>query len=217
MRCFRACSILTGITVGAVLFVLTDVSSGADSGAPPAVALTSPSQSSDSLTIQQLQAQIAGLERDISEMASSDPYIVIDRTHNRLQLRQGDRILSERVCATGSGRVLLGDGGKSWSFETPRGVYAIQRKVTDPVWSKPEWAFVEAGTARPVLPWMFERLDAATLGDYALQLGDGYEIHGTLYPSLLGRNITHGCIRLNDADLETVFSTSRVGTTVIVY
>ena len=75
------------------------------------------------------------------------------------------------------------------------------------LWLSDGWAGIqERGTKAPVLPWEFDRLDPATLGDYALELGDGYEIHGTLYPSLLGRHITHGCVRLNDADLEAVFA-----------
>ena len=56
-----------------------------------------------------------------------------------------------------------------------------------------------------------------TLGDYALELGDGYEIHGTLYPTLLGRSITHGCIRLNDEDLAVTFELIDTGNRVYIY
>jgi L,D-transpeptidase YbiS len=120
-------------------------------------------------------------------------------------------------CATGSGKVLLGPKRKTWSFDTPRGVYTIQRKVVDPIWAKPEWAFVELGESAPVLPWSFSRLDPLTLGKFALELGDGYEIHGTLYPHLIGRHITHGCIRLNDPDLRSAFETTDTGNKVYIY
>jgi len=45
-------------------------------------------------------------------------------------------------------------------------------------------------------------VEAGVLGDYALGFGQGYFIHGTLYTRLLGRNVTHGCIRVADKDLE---------------
>jgi L,D-transpeptidase YbiS len=55
------------------------------------------------------------------------------------------------------------------------------------------------------------------LGAYAMDLGDGYLIHGTLYQRALGLSITHGCVRLGDADLETVYRKVRVGTPVYIF
>ncbi len=55
------------------------------------------------------------------------------------------------------------------------------------------------------------------LGRYALGFGNGYFIHGTLYTRLLGTNVTHGCIRLGDADLEHIFKTVPLGATVFIY
>jgi lipoprotein-anchoring transpeptidase ErfK/SrfK len=55
------------------------------------------------------------------------------------------------------------------------------------------------------------------LGDYALSLGDGYLIHGTLYKRLLGMPVTHGCIRLNDDDLEKVYRTLDYNSKVIIF
>jgi len=53
--------------------------------------------------------------------------------------------------------------------------------------------------------------------DYAFHLGDGYMIHGTLYTRLLGRNVTHGCVRVGDADLEELYKTVSIGTKVIIF
>ena len=164
-----------------------------------------------------LSKEIEGLSRELEREAGDTPYIVIDRVSNRFQIRRRGNLILEAVCATGSGRILYGPKGKLWSFETPKRVFSIQRKVIDPVWAKPEWAFVETGEKHPVLPWAFRRLDVTTLGDYALELGDGFEIHGTLYPNLLGRHITHGCIRLNDEDLEAAYSSTEEGLPVYVY
>ncbi len=177
----------------------------------------SPSVSEDP-PIAQLEAEVNTLWETLDQLAGKDPYIVIDTVHNRLQIRRDNRILKEAVCATGSGKVLLGPKMKDrWHFETPKQIFHIQRKVKDPIWAKPAWAFVERGRPVPTLPWVFDRLDLTTLGKYALKLGDGYEIHGTLYPDLLGRHITHGCIRLNDEDLEFTYTLTGTGNRVYIY
>ena len=65
-------------------------------------------------------------------------------------------------------------------------MHHVQQKIKSPVWNKPDWAFVEDGVPIPKDP--AERVDTYSLGDYALNLGDGYLIHGTLYQRLLGRS-----------------------------
>ena len=156
------------------------------------------------------------LERRIEGQAPAGVYIVVDTLANRLYLKKGDRVLREAVCSTGTGGVLEDPAtGRRWVFETPRGAHQVQAKKKDPVWNKPDWAFVEEGLPIPKDPR--ERVDDASLGDYALYLGDGYLIHGTLYQRLLGRGVTHGCVRLGDADLEAVYKAASVGTWVYIY
>lgn len=55
------------------------------------------------------------------------------------------------------------------------------------------------------------------LGRYALDLGDGYLIHGTADPKSIGRAVTHGCIRLADEDIEWVYRNVPRGATVHIY
>ena len=55
------------------------------------------------------------------------------------------------------------------------------------------------------------------LGSYRLNLGDGYAIHGTQATNLLGQSVSHGCVRLADADLERLFSMTEVGDEVVIY
>ena len=165
----------------------------------------------------QLKTDIASLRKAL-ERRAAETYIVIDTVHNRLQVWHGNQVIREATCATGSGKVLLHPGASTrWQFHTPLGTRAILHKVTDPIWAKPLWAFIENGEEPTVLPWEFRRLDRTTLGAFALKLGDGYEIHGTLYPTLLGRHITHGCIRLNDEDLAFVYRSLQVGDRVYIY
>jgi lipoprotein-anchoring transpeptidase ErfK/SrfK len=54
------------------------------------------------------------------------------------------------------------------------------------------------------------------LGRFALDLGDGYLLHGTPDQESIGQATTHGCIRLADDDLEWVFERVPVGTPVRV-
>lgn len=89
-------------------------------------------------------------------------------------------------------------------------------KITSPVWRKPDWAFVEEGLPIPSATHP-SRYEYGVLGDYALSIGDGYLIHGTLYKRFLGMPVTHGCIRLNDEDLEAIYNTLAVGSKVYIF
>ena len=164
-----------------------------------------------------LRLRVAQLERTLAQIRGNAPYIVIDTSKNELAIWWEGKIIRTATCATGSGKVLLGKGDDEWNFLTPRRVFRVQKKTRNPVWKKPVWAFVEKNEEAPVLPWSFERLDPNTLGAYALELEDSYAIHGTLYPLLLGRHITHGCVRLGDEDLAAAFEIVRVGTPVYVF
>ncbi len=165
----------------------------------------------DRMAVDRLRAEIKGL-------SDTSPYIVIDRARNQLLVRQSDTIRLRATCATGSGKILFGEKrNQTWRFDTPRRVFSVLKKVTNPVWKKPIWAFIEKNETAPVLPWEFRRLDGTTLGAYALELQNSYAIHGTLYPSLLGRSITHGCVRLNAADLAATYGAAEVGTQVYVF
>jgi len=163
-----------------------------------------------------LRAERKSLEAALRRKVPSGPYIVVDQTNNRLYLKRGDRIELSAVCSAGSGMILHeGDDGRSWIFDTPRGAFHVRSKVENPVWKKPDWAFVEANEPIPADP--SERLDYGALGEYGLYLGDGYLIHGTLYERLLGRSVTHGCIRLGRDDLREVYRAARIGTPVFIF
>jgi L,D-transpeptidase YbiS len=156
------------------------------------------------------------LRKKMAALAPKGQYVVIDTANNRVYLRDGERTLREMIASCGSGNVLVDPvGGRTWTFDTPRGQFQVKSKVNNPVWIKPDWAFIEEGEPIPKDPR--ERADANVMGDYALGIGNGYFIHGTLYKRLLGRNVSHGCVRLGDADLEFLFKTATLGTKVIIY
>ena len=56
-----------------------------------------------------------------------------------------------------------------------------------------------------------------TLGDYKLDLGDGYLIHGTRRNAPVGTATTHGCIRLRNEDLRILFQFVPLGARVYIY
>jgi lipoprotein-anchoring transpeptidase ErfK/SrfK len=55
------------------------------------------------------------------------------------------------------------------------------------------------------------------LGSHRLNLGSGYALHGTLAVDQLGRSVSHGCVRLADADISKLYAMSKVGDRVIIY
>jgi L,D-transpeptidase catalytic domain len=57
---------------------------------------------------------------------------------------------------------------------------------------------------------------AGELGRFALDLGDGYLLHGTREPGSIGTASTHGCIRLGDDDLAWLYAHIPVGAIVLV-
>jgi hypothetical protein len=163
-----------------------------------------------------LNKKLDQLNKKIQRLAPGNAFLVINTTNNTFELYKNNEIIREGKCSTGSFISLEVDSTKSYLFETPKGVMTVQNKITNPVWTKPDWAFIEEGL--PVPPQGHSsRREANVLGDYALKLGDGYMIHGTLYQRLIGSPVTHGCVRMLDDDLETVFKTLPVGAKVFIY
>jgi hypothetical protein len=167
--------------------------------------------------------QISLMTRDIQRFSrkyyaytSGQSYIVINTTDNRFFLYRNKKLIREGFCSSGSYTLLQTQGDKQWIFKTPKGKYWIQGKATNPVWKKPDWAFVEEGL--PIPPKDdFSRYEYGVLGDYALAIGDGYLIHGTIYKRFLGMPVTHGCVRLNDEDLKEIFNTLSIGSKVYIF
>lgn len=62
-----------------------------------------------------------------------------------------------------------------------------------------------------------QRQHEKVLGTHRLNLGDGYALHGTQAVSQLGRNVSHGCVRLHNDDISRLFEMANVGDEVIIY
>jgi hypothetical protein len=162
------------------------------------------------------QNNIKAVVDKLEKFMPPKPYIVINTTDNRFSLRKanGDTIRTG-FCSTGKDNILI-KGDKKWVFKTPKGLFTVLNKRTSPVWTKPDWAFIEEGLPVPSAH-ASERYDPDTMGDYALGLGNGYFIHGTLYQRFIGLPVTHGCVRIGDKDLEVIYNTLSVGSKVFIY
>jgi len=153
--------------------------------------------------------------RKLQRLQPKGLIVVVDTARGRLRVERRGEILRDASCSAGSGTILVEPGNRVWVFDTPIGERTVVEKRRNPVWIKPDWAFVEEGM-QPPESWRARR-DDVSLGDYALSLGDGYLIHGTLFQTLLGQPVTHGCVRLGDEDLEYVWRTVGVGTRVYLF
>jgi L,D-transpeptidase ErfK/SrfK len=163
-----------------------------------------------------LDKDLAGIQKKLAVFQPKGPYLIINTSANNFRLMNEEKTLREGMCSTGSYTILQAGENKQWIFKTPRGMFKILNKVQDPVWKKPDWAFVEEGLPIPSANDP-SRYEYGVLGDYSMILGDGYMIHGTLYKRFLGLPVTHGCVRMGDADLEEVFKTMQIGSKVYIY
>jgi hypothetical protein len=162
-----------------------------------------------------LRTDIVNLEKKVDKLTPGNVYLVINTTENHFDLYKNKKKILEGICSTGSLVSLEGEN-KTWVFKTPRGDFKVLGKLTNPVWRKPDWAFVEEGLPIPSANHQ-SRYEKGVLGDYALAIGNGYMIHGTLYQRFLGLPVTHGCIRMSDADLKVVYDNMQVGAKVFIY
>lgn len=156
------------------------------------------------------------LKKKLDAKTPRSSYLVINSASNEFSLYKGMQLIKSDKCSTGSYILLKNGDEQEWMFKTPKGEFRIRGKTTSPVWKKPDWAFIEEGMPVPSANH-YTRFESGVLGDYALSLGDGYLIHGTLYQRFLGLPVTHGCIRLNDANLELVYNSLSGGSKVYIY
>jgi L,D-transpeptidase ErfK/SrfK len=208
----RAVFSLWSVFVALLLLTLAQ-----SSGLRSTDASTAQPAATDPADLHALQARYRSLARQLTDLTPSQPYIVVDTARNRLFVKRRDQLMLDALASTGSGTILdrPGDSNGQWVFDTPRGEFAVQSKLVNPVWVKPDWAFIEEGLEVPAS--QADRIEPGVLGEYALGFGKGYFIHGTLYTRLLGKNVTHGCIRLNDDDLKSVYRLARVGTPIMIF
>ena len=103
----------------------------------------------------------------------------------------------------------VGKAGMTWS-----GHARVEGKFVRPAWAPPPSIRAENPRLPPVIPGGAPN---NPMGAAALTLRGGeYAIHGTNRPALIGGFVSHGCIRMFNADITDLFGRVSIGTTVVV-
>ena len=94
------------------------------------------------------------------------------------------------------------------SDKTPVGVFVVDNKLINPTWYSPEGVY-KYGHPKNVLGtrWIgFEDKDDLY----------GYGIHGTTEPDSIGKDMSNGCIRLKNENVEELFDFVKANTRVVM-
>lgn len=118
--------------------------------------------------------------------------IIVDKSQNILTLKSADKIVKTYRVSTGINNC------------TPVGTFKVINKIVDPPW-------YTAGT-------VFKPDDPKNiLGSRWLGLSaQGYGIHGTTQPQSIGKQVTSGCVRMKNSDVEELYSVVPEGTEVVI-
>ena len=120
--------------------------------------------------------------------------IVVDKSQNTLILKSDEEVVKTYIVSTGTNN------------STPTGNLKIVEKLINPPWFKP-------GSAKPIPPDSPENI----LGSRWLGLNlPGYGIHGTTESQNLGKQITQGCVRMSNSDVEELYTIVPIDTEVTI-
>jgi len=117
--------------------------------------------------------------------------IVVDKSECMMRVYSGEDSLAEFSVA-------VGKPGK-----TPSGTYKVKTKLVNPTWTHPE--------TKEVIKFGDPRHE---IGTRWLGIGGGLGIHGTNEPDSIGKPVSHGCIRMHNNELESIFWAIPRGTVV---
>jgi lipoprotein-anchoring transpeptidase ErfK/SrfK len=113
--------------------------------------------------------------------------IVVSVPDRKLALLEGERVVKVYDVAVGAP-----------VSPSPNGEFRITRRLNDPTYYHPG-VVIGPGKSNPLGPrWI--GLDVK-----------GFGIHGTNRPDSIGKNASHGCIRLRNSDIEDLFARVQVG------
>lgn len=162
------------------------------------------------VAIQKKQVEEKYKRRVVRLSTSETPGTIIVDTNNKfLYFVEG----KNRATRYGIG---VGRDGFGWS-----GVVKVGRKAEWPTWTPPaEMRRREAAKGR-ILPAVQKGGEDNPLGARALYLYQGgrdtiFRIHGTNQPWTIGLNMSSGCIRMMNKDVEHLYARADIGTKVIV-
>ena len=106
--------------------------------------------------------------------------IVVDIEDHRLYVIDGEDTLRAAPVATASNTTLTGLG-RTWRFETPRGVRTVLAKDSEPLWRPPDWHYVEVANEHGLALRHLERGQTVRLRDGTKLTTRGDEV-GVIQP-----------------------------------
>jgi len=119
--------------------------------------------------------------------------IVVDKSQNILTLKSNGEVFKTYRVSTGK------------NMTTPIGTFKIVNKIVDPPWFPAGRKMVPAGDPTNVLGSRWMGISSPSYG-----------IHGTTDPDSIGRNVTEGCIRMKNSDVEELYAIVPEGTEVVI-
>ncbi len=129
--------------------------------------------------------------------------VVVSLAERRLWLVEGVDTLLSAPAGIGKGTTLEYEG-RSWTFDTPVGTRAVLAKEENPVWTPPDWHYVEVASENGFdLHWL-GRDEVVPLGNGTLLAVRGPEV-GLVYPDSIGVIDTEGRFEPLPAGEEIVF------------
>jgi len=118
--------------------------------------------------------------------------ILVDKSQNTLILKTNEEVMKTYIVSTGINN------------STPVGNFKIISKLQNPTWFK-TGVIVPAGSPENILGSRWLGLDQP-----------GYGIHGTTDPQSLGKQVTQGCVRMSNSDIEELYTIITIGTEVTI-
>ena len=118
--------------------------------------------------------------------------IFVDKSQNVLILKDGNDVVKVYNVSTGENN------------STPTGAYKITTKLEDPVWFH-KGVVVPPESPQNVLGTRWLGFDLP-----------GYGIHGTVEPQTIGQQVTAGCVRMINEEVEELYSIVPMGTEVVI-
>ena len=118
--------------------------------------------------------------------------IVVDKSQNILTLKSADEIVKTYRVSTGLNN------------STPVGNFKIINKIVDPPWYT-AGSVIPADSPKNILGSRWMGISAQSYG-----------IHGTTEPQSIGKQITSGCVRMKNSDVEELYQIVPEGTEVII-
>jgi hypothetical protein len=99
--------------------------------------------------------------------------IIVSLEQQKLWLMINDSLVMEKPVGVGSGRTLSSDG-RSWTFDTPKGLFHVTSRQRNPDWVPPIWHFHDKAATDGLRVHVLKMHEAVELADGTLiEVRDG--------------------------------------------